>query len=111
MLLGEKLMNSITKRANKLKQQQEITPKVEEEEEEEEGIDDVYDNVEALLEVFRTERHQEKLRSDEEIQTLRNPLALVPLWTLIILCIALHLADTLCPATAGMGTNAHSHMT
>ena len=50
-------------------------------------------------------------RLSQQIQTLRHPLALVPLWTLIILCIAPHLADTLCPATAGMGTNAHSHMT
>ena len=50
-------------------------------------------------------------RLSQQIQTLRHPLALVPLWMLIILCIAPHLADTLCPVIAGMGINAHSHMT
>lgn len=42
--------------------------------ENEEGLDEVYENVETLLEVLRMERHQEKLRADEEIKQLKKKL-------------------------------------
>ncbi|CAB9509369.1 expressed unknown protein [Seminavis robusta] len=73
LLLREKLLNSLPKHvsnkssSSKKDMNENMTL---------EGLDDVYENVETLLEVLRMERHQDKLRAEEEIKQLKERLAI-----------------------------------
>jgi len=101
-VLGEKIMHSLTKKANAMKCN--ITSDMPTEELED--LNCVYDNVEALLEVVRAERHQEKLEAEEEIRQLKERLAVYENTTN---CSDKYLEDAFFSTTGTADINSQSH--